>query len=455
MEPGPAYPRVLILGPTFDQVTGGGITLTNLFAGWPADRLALASFDPCSVEPAPADLQYRLGGAERPWIPLLRFAGAIDRADGGPATENVRGGVGGPSAALSSQVPAGPLGQVRPLVKKGFHLLARSLGSEEVLRPMAASVRLIAWARDFRPDLLYTQLGDLGVCRLAMGMAAALGVPTAIHMMDDWPVAIYTRGLLGRRLERETDAAMRRLVGRAAACIAISQAMADEYGARYGRQWSYFHNPVDPARWRAADAAARSSADAREFALVYSGRIGPGIEASVLDVCRAVAGLRRQGKRVRLDLHSPHFERSNDPRFAGIDGVHLHGAIPDADMAATLGAANALVLPFDFHGDAAAFARLSFPTKAPAYEATGVPILVYAPAGHAVAADAATRGWGYVVGEPDLDKLMEAVARLMQDGALRAELSRRALADVVERHEAGAVRARFAATLAEAARNRG
>jgi glycosyltransferase involved in cell wall biosynthesis len=341
---------------------------------------------------------------------------------------------------------------VRPLVKKGFHLLARSLGSEEVLRPMAASERLIAWARDFRPDLLYTQLGDLGVCRLAIGLSAALGVPTALHMMDDWPVAIYTRGLLGRRLERETDAAMRLLAGEASACIAISQAMADEYGARYGRHWSYFHNPVEPARWRPDGRVPRPPAGDREFTIVYSGRIGPGIEASVLDVCRVVADLRRQGKRVRLDLYSLHFERSRDPRFEGIDGVHLHGAIAEAQMAATLGAADALVLPFDFHGDAAAFARLSFPTKAPAYEATGVPILVYAPAGHAVAADAAARGWAYVVGQPDPGRLAEAISRLMTDEALRDELAGRALADVAERHEAAVVRARFAATLAEAAR---
>jgi glycosyltransferase involved in cell wall biosynthesis len=489
------YPRVLIVGPTFDTVTGGGITLTNLFKGWPADGLALVSSDPCLVEPAPARSQFRLGSEERPYIPLLRLVALMDRDGGGPVDEPgilaAAAAGSGPAAAQQGGAAAGARAgtgaprrtragsSLRSIPKNAFNGLARVLGSDEYLRRMKASDRLVSWARAFAPDLLYTQLGDLNMCRLVLGLGEALDVPIVLHMMDDWPAAIYRRGLLRNKLSRDTDRAVRRLVRGAAACIAISDAMAREYAARYGREWTYFHNPVEPERWRVAGADADSAGGeaspsgdpspsgaalasgagttagttaGRDFTLVYSGRIGPGIESSVLDICGVVAGLRGQGRNVQLAIHSIHFDRGADPRFAGFDGVELHGAIPDADMAATLCAADALVLPFDFHGDAADFARLSFPTKAPAYEATGVPILVYAPAAHAVAADAAARGWGCVVGESDLGALAEAISRLMDDESLRSELSRKALADVAERHEAGAVRARFAATLAAAAR---
>ncbi len=37
------YPRILIFGPPFNNFTGGGITLSNLFKGWPKDRIAVAS----------------------------------------------------------------------------------------------------------------------------------------------------------------------------------------------------------------------------------------------------------------------------------------------------------------------------------------------------------------------------------------------------------------------------
>ena len=41
------FPRILVVtSNNFNQVTGGGITLTNLFRGWPADRIANLHEDP-------------------------------------------------------------------------------------------------------------------------------------------------------------------------------------------------------------------------------------------------------------------------------------------------------------------------------------------------------------------------------------------------------------------------
>jgi len=37
------YPKVLIFGAPFNNFSGGGITLSNLFRGWPKDRIAVTS----------------------------------------------------------------------------------------------------------------------------------------------------------------------------------------------------------------------------------------------------------------------------------------------------------------------------------------------------------------------------------------------------------------------------
>jgi hypothetical protein len=39
------YPKILIIGQSFHKKSGGGITISNLFNGWPKDRLAVASKD--------------------------------------------------------------------------------------------------------------------------------------------------------------------------------------------------------------------------------------------------------------------------------------------------------------------------------------------------------------------------------------------------------------------------
>jgi hypothetical protein len=118
------YPRVLIVGPTFDMVTGGGITLTNLFQGWPPDKLALASSDPCLVDPPPAAHQFRLGAEERPWISLFRFAKFMDLPHGGPVSPVSPGSPGPPLsiAPTVKQTGGGAAGgRLRPLAKKAFH----------------------------------------------------------------------------------------------------------------------------------------------------------------------------------------------------------------------------------------------------------------------------------------------------------------------------------------------
>ncbi len=64
------YPRILIFGPPFNNYTGGGITLSNLFKGWPKDRIAVAATGHVlqSVSTDVCDTYYLLGKEEQKWI---------------------------------------------------------------------------------------------------------------------------------------------------------------------------------------------------------------------------------------------------------------------------------------------------------------------------------------------------------------------------------------------------
>jgi len=366
--------------------------------------------------------------------------------------EHVRS-VPAPAPAQSSHSSSAPdtgFARLRPLARGAFQAAVQCLGSDDYLRHHTLSKQLLSWSASFRPNLLYTQLASIGVMRLTFQLAYALRVPIAVHMMDDWPAVIYGHGLLRRQLRTRTDVGLRTIIDSATGRLAISDQMAIEYTGRYGHHWDVFHNPVDLRRWSNTQRSSWHLGDV--FRLVYSGRIGPGIEASLFDVSRAVAALQGQERQLTFDIHSPHFDTADDRRFSGFQGVATHGAIADSAMPATLAKADALVLPFDFHGEAAAFARLSFPTKAPAYMASGTPVLVYAPSTHALTADASGRGWGYVVSDQSERALVDAISRLMRDEGLRTSLGRRALEEVEQRHNADIVRTRFATTLASAAR---
>lgn len=442
--PSARLPRVLIIGYNFNLVTGGGITLTNLFKGWPRDQLAVADSHACEVDPAPCSRQYLLGSGERRWIWPVSL---IAPEGGQPSIPDPEPG---PRMTPKTSVPADdPSTGSLPISRRAAAAGVRLLGGADVLRSLSCSTRLVEWARDVRPDLIYTQLASLGMIGLVNQLADLLALPIALHIMDDWPSTIYDRGLLGRHLRAETDRSFRAIVARAAATMAISQRMADVYRARYGRDWDVFHNPVDLGRW--ARARRRDWSRQGTLRLTYAGRVGLGIESSLVDICLAVEQLKRQGLDVRFDIFTPNRAASAALSLTSFDGVSVHPAIGDDLMPETLASADLLVLPYDFAGKAAAFACLSYPTKAPAYMATGVPVLVYAPREHALAMDAREKRWALTVSKPGVDEVAAAIRRLASDEDLRKGLAQRAVATCEKLHDARAVRQRFRSVLARSA----
>jgi glycosyltransferase involved in cell wall biosynthesis len=440
-----AYPKVLIVGQNFDLVTGGGITLANLFHAWPQERLAVASAHPCEADPPPCGRQYILGCDEIRWfwplrrvLPGTRRRSIPDRELSVPAVSKV---------ATHAAAPSGT-GAVR--VAKGAAYAGISwLGGEDAVKSLSCSPGFDTWVRDVEPDLIYTQLSTLGLIRLVAQLADRFSLPVAVHIMDDWPSVIYNRGLLAPVLRAATDRSFRRLVAGAAATLAISRPMAEEYRERYGRGWEVYHNPVDIARWSRVRRRDRSWEGT--FRIVYAGRVGLGIESSIVDVCRAVEDLRRRGHVVRLGIFTPSAVAAEQLRLGSFDGVEVHAAVKNERMPETLAGADLLVLPYDFAGRAARFACLSYPTKAPAYMATGVPTLVYAPREHALALDAREKGWAYVVDSPGVDGVTRGIERLMADRPLRDRLVETAIATCESHHDARVVRERFRVTLARGA----
>ena len=55
------YPKVLVVGNTFHTKSGGGITMSNLFKGWPVNKLAAATYMMSISEADICQIYYQLG----------------------------------------------------------------------------------------------------------------------------------------------------------------------------------------------------------------------------------------------------------------------------------------------------------------------------------------------------------------------------------------------------------
>jgi glycosyltransferase involved in cell wall biosynthesis len=434
-----SHPRLLFVTPhAFNHVTGGGVAFTNLFRGWPADRLATVHND---LQPVSEDVcrhYFALGeeeiGLAEPFAKLRRV---LRRPRRGPSSS--------PAQSLGSgfRKPAG-------LRRLALAALGNALPERAVLTP-----RLERWISDFRPDILYTILGSNGMMALINSIADRFDLPLVVHIMDDWPAVAYRRGALAPFQRRTMDQQLARLLNRAAECLAISPAMAVAYERRYGRPFRDFQNTIDVARWRPMNKRDRAKNDPAE--LLYVGSIFADAQLDALaDCAKAVATLAGQGFPIRLLISSPadQVERFR-ARLAIGQAIAIEPVIADdAAFFARIAAADALLVPSNFDRDSVRFIRYSMPAKLPAYMVSGTPILVYGSGETAQVQYALEAGWGHVVLRRDPAALVQGIRLIVEDDDLRRCVRDAALATVALRHDAAAVRPAFQSVLAGAARVR-
>jgi len=433
-----AHPRVLFVTPhAFNALTGGGVTFSNLFRGWPKDRLATVHNDPVPTSDDVCAHYYRLGADEIDLAPPLAWARRLRRA------RRAAGDTGeGPQEPAPDPPSGGLLGG----------LLGDSIPQAARLTPA-----LEDWIAAFRPEVLYTILGSNALMALIDRIRRRFALPLVVHFMDDWPEMAHRRGLCAPVMRRRMDRLVRRLAAEAAVAMGISPAMCECFAARYGRPFVPFQNTVDLDRW---EAVLRRDAQASgpPFDLLYVGSVFANAQlASLLDAAAAVEAAAEDGLDVRLSIASPPFLIApHAARFAVFPRTRILPPITDDDaFFRRIAAADALLLPANFDADSVGFIRYSMPTKVPAYLASGTPVLVYGPAETAQVAYARAAGWGEVVDTRSVERLKQGLGRIMTDRDRRDALFQAAKAAARENHDAARVRARFRATLAEAAARKG
>ena len=424
--------RVLFLTPAaFNKVGGGGITFSNLFAGWPIDAIATIHNDPVPVSRDVCNQYYRLSERE-----IHRWGWMRHIPLGKPA-----------AASQENSAPSLSRGW-------GFSLLKRVkiwVFGDGIPETARLTPELEAWVTAFRPTVLYTILGSNAHMELAEQLRVRFRLALVVHIMDDWVSVLYRGGLFSPWQRRKKERLFQQLMDVSAARFAICDSMAEAYRCRYGQPFLSFQNAIDVGVWQRY--AKDPGVVIYPIRVAYFGSILPFAQLdSLVDCCRAVQALADSGFSVGMEIYSPTLlaEQYRDQLVVG-NAISLHDTLSDdTEFFDTLGAVDILVLPVNFDGYTIEFIRYSMPTKVPAYLTVGTPILAYGPAGVAQISYAAAAGWGMTVTERDAGQLQQAIKRLVLDIPLRTELSKRARATAAARHDAAAVRADFQAALTHA-----
>ncbi len=430
------FPKVLIVGQSFNKKSGGGITMSNLFKGWPKDRIAVASSENLSadIDTSVCEIYYQLGyGNKLHPFPLNVI---LPRIVCGPIAlhgDNING-----NPLVAKQ--AGKYGAIYDRLRR----ILKFFGLYNLLYTLKLTPDFAIWLKAYNPDIVYSQLSTLELIRFVGRIQSETSKPVAIHMMDDWPSTIEKPGLLYAYWKEKTDREFRLLINRSSVLLSISQEMSDEYGKRYGLDFKAFHNPIDLEFWKSHQRTCYSLSD--EPAILYAGRIGAGIESSLESIAKAVELVNiKTGMSIKFILQT----ESKPGWMEQYPGVHHRSQVSYADLPRMFSAADMLVLPYDFSMESIKFIQFSMPTKAPEYMISGTPILVCAPSETAIVKNAQKNKWAKIVTENNIEKLSLAISELIQNMEERKHIAQNAIVFSERCFDAQKVRVSFRDSLSD------
>ncbi|GAB5495482.1 MAG: hypothetical protein Phyf2KO_05620 [Phycisphaerales bacterium] len=430
------YPRVLVISTvSFNLEAGGGVTMTNLFRGWPINSIAqIYSHGVNNKDKSVCKTYYH--------IPAVHHGLGI--MEGQPLFRN---------DALGKML--------------------RRFKAHRILKLNQQFQECISFARNFKPDVAYVRPMDKpsSYWWLCHDLCKLLDIPYVTHIMDDWPARYaddarsggadgVPPGIRGRIKSARMDKSLRKLFGSAYANIAISPEMAAGYHERYGHRFVPFHNSVDTARWESL-AAPRPTGKAgidRPFVIRYIGAVVPDKELlSLQEIAKAVKSLNSQGRQVRLEIHcGPMWNSTVDDLLA--DEPHtIRGAFLSQDeLPGALSSADLLVLPMNFDERSMRYVGYSLQTKGPEYMASGTPILVYGPPSNPNVRYARDGGWAVVVDRQSQDGSAVAakIEELIQNPSTAQSLGARGRETARANHDSSVVSSRFQHLLLQAADSR-
>lgn len=247
--------------------------------------------------------------------------------------------------------------------------------------------------------------------------------------MDDWPATIGTNTLFSNHWNKRINSEFRTLLNISYCRIAISEAMASEYKTRFGGEWTFFHNPIDFNFW---NKSVKKSYDNNEsFTLLYSGRLTQGIDNTIQKIALCIDELiESESFNIKLKIQS-----NTRPEWVENYKSILFSYYIEYDLLPELySSVDLLLLPYDFKGSGFDFIRLSMPTKAAEYMASGTPILLIAPKSTALSQYSKKYNWGYVINSDEIVDIKKGIMDLYLNKDLRSQIGEKGIEIARNRH---------------------
>ncbi len=407
------YPRVLVVVMgriNAADTSNNGLLLRNLFGKFPRENLAqIYSSGDVGDKGFFVDY-YRLSRRDRRLGYLFYrmksvFQGEMTNADVYPAASVV-------SKRKASLIRS--LGK-RLLIDTGLY--------ELVFRPRL-SRKMLAWAENFRPDIIFAQGYSLAFAWLPLMLSRRFKLPIAYYPTDDWSNVYYTpelgyKGILPKITRHIVIEVARKLVETASVCIAFNRFMREEYLKRFGCEFTVLMHGDDLARFDSIPPRKLTEQDA--YWIVCTGDFDRHRLPLLEDLDQACEILNEKGIKTRAMVFPVVRLNNAASQVYKFHFVQFSDCPSHDGLVSVLRGADILFLPERFD-ETVGLISLSVSSKAHLFMFSGKPIVVYSHPITGIARYAKEEGWAAVVDNRDPQQLADVFEELITEEKAQKKL---------------------------------
>jgi len=448
------FPKVIIIGEALHSKTGTGITLSNFFADWPRDNIAILAGEIIWESDVALCNNYFLWKTKFDLIKRLttfRLRRQNDNSTEGSISINdiLKRQRNEITTTFNYQEQPN-----RSDLKRVFYYISKSLRQicifflnffglfPLIKKEFKITPLLDDWITSYNPEVIYTFLNHYEQFQLVLDLHEKYKIPFIVHPADDHIKLMPPKGLFFYYWRYKMNLKFETLLRKASVRLSICDYMSQIYKQRYQLEFFAYHNPIEPEKWLPYS---RNNWENNEpFKILYAGRYGFDNASLLHLLSQVIEEMNNEGFNVQLDIRFGAFsDEAGIDTFKKYKNTTLKEYVPHTKMSSVIPKYNLLYFPLGFDNKTKKIYNVSMSTKISEYMISGTPILVHAPKNTAYFQYAKEGQWGYLLNTDKKNDLRKALMELIQDEKLRAKLGSKAKEMAIKNHDAKIIRDNF------------
>ncbi len=367
--------KILIITPIFSVNEGMGITLKNLFASFPTQNIAIASFGKIVVDDSISfNNFYQISNNE------IDYKFKISR-------------------------------------------------KYKFLPNYKISYEFDNWIKNFNADLIFFVPFGNKITLFYNKIINRYNKTYATYIVDEYKKR-NNKGILYFYLELKTNILYNRLVKKSFLCLSISSGMSEVFNKRFNKPFYPFHNPVDISHFKLIRKVHWDYE--QPFKILQVGNISSFRYSALINFCEAISRIKNHT--IILDIFAPNINNDSHiyQEISKYNFVNIKNSVSHHEMIELLPKYDLTTILMNFDIKSIQQVYLSYSTNTSELMASGTPIFIYAPPKIKFVEDAIRNHWAYVAAEENIDNLKNHIIYIIENKEKRIELAQNAWSFALE-----------------------